>query len=87
MIFLNSYSRNSKAQVIISVDNLLTDDVVKSLQNDLNEHPGVEFIEGSLLTGIIVLEIRDDDLELNPLKIVFDRWGCNIKNIDYRMLN
>ena len=88
IIYLNSYIfKNTKAQVIISVDNLLTTDIIKSLKNDLDDYPDIEFIEGSLLTGIIVLEVIDNDLEISSLKTVFNRWGCNIKNIDYRMLN
>ena len=88
IIYLNSFiSKNTKAEVIISVENLLTTDIIKSLENDLNNYSDVKFIEGSLLTGIIVLEVIDDDLEISLLKNVFNRWGCNIKNIDYRMLN
>ncbi len=87
-IYLNSYIfRDTKAQVIISVDNLLTTDIIKSLENDLNNYSDIEFIEGSLLTGIIVLQVIDDDLEISSLETVFNRWGCSIKNIDYRMLN
>ena len=88
VIYLNSYIfSTTKAQVIISVENLLTTDIIKSLENDLNNYSDVKFIEGSLLTGIIVLEVIDDDLEISFLKNVFNRWGCNIKHIDYRMLN
>ena len=88
IIYLNSYiSSHTRAEVIISVDNLLTSDIIESLKNDLNDYPDIEFIEGSLLTGIIVLEVVDNDLEISSLSKVFNRWGCNIKNIDYRMLN
>ena len=87
-ICLNTYIFNdTKAEVIISVENLLTNDIIKSLQNDFNDYPDIEFIEGSLLTGIIVLEVEDNDLEISSLKTIFNRWGCSIKNIDYRMLN
>ena len=87
-IYLNSYIfKDTKAQVIISVDNLLTTDIIKSLENDLNNYSDIEFIEGSLLTGIIVLQVIDNDLEISSLETVFNRWGCSIKNIDYRMLN
>ena len=85
--FNSSISRNTKAQVIISVDNLLTNDVIESLRDELNDYPNVEFIEGSLLTSIIVLEVVDDGLKISSLKTVLNRWGCDVKNIDYRMLN
>ena len=88
IIYLNSsISRNTKAQVIISVENLLTTDVIESLKDELNDYPNVEFIEGSLLTSIIVLEVVDDALKISSLKTVLNRWGCDVKNIDYRMLN
>ena len=88
IIYLNSFIfENTKAEVIISVDNLLTNDIIESLKNDLNDYADIEFIEGSLLTGIIVLEVADNDLEISSLKTIFNRWGCNIESIDYRMLN
>lgn len=87
IIYLNSYFNNPRAQVIISVDNLLTDDIIKSLENDLSDYSDIEFIEGSLLTGIIVLEVANDEVEISSLKTIFNRWGCSIKDIDYRMLN
>ena len=88
IIYLNSYiSSDTRSEVIISVDNLLTTDIIESLKNDLNDYPDIEFIEGSLLTGIIVLEVIDNDLEISSLNKVFNHWGCNIKNIDYRTLN
>ena len=88
IIYLNSFIfENTKAEVIISVDNLLTNDIIESLKNDLNDYADIEFIEGSLLTGIIVLEVADNDLEISSIKTIFNRWGCNIESIDYRMLN
>ena len=88
IIYLNSYIFNgTRAEVIISIDNLLTIDIIESLKNDFNDYPDIEFIEGSLLAGVIVLEVLDNDLEISSLKEVFNRWGCNIKNIDYRILN
>jgi len=87
VIYLNSYFNNPRAQVIISVDNLLTNDIIESLEKDLNDYSDIKFIEGSLLTGIIVLEVIDDEVEISSLKSTFNHWGCTIKNIDYRMLN
>ena len=88
IVYLNSStSRGTKAQVIISVDNLLTTDVIESLRDELNSYPNVEFIEGSLLSSIIVLEVIDSALEITLLTEALNRWGCDIKNINYRMLN
>ena len=88
IIYFNAYIfTDTRAEVIISVDNLLTLDIIESLENDLNDYSHIEFIEGSLLTGIIVLEVIDNDLEISSLKSIFNRWGCNIKDINYRMLN
>ena len=77
----------TKTQVIISVDNLLTVDVIESLEEELNSYNNIKFIEGSILTSIIVLEDLDSEFEIQPINAAFNRWGCNIENIDYRMLN
>ena len=77
----------TKTQVIISVDNLLTYDVIESLEEELNSYNNIKFIEGSILTSIVVLEISDNELEMQSINAAFNRWGCNIENINYRMLN
>ena len=79
--------KNNRTEVIISVDNLLTNQVIDSIQKDLNNYSNIRFIEGSLLTGIVILEVIEDDLELSSLDKLFNRWGCQIKNIDYRRLH
>ena len=87
-VYLNSsISKTTKAQVVISVDNLLTTDVIESLRDELDSYPNVEFIEGSLLSSIIVLEVIDNALEISSLKRALNRWGCDVESITYRMLN
>ena len=87
-IYLKSHIfKNNRAEVIISVDNLLTNQVMNSIQEDLNNYSNIRFIEGSLLTGVVILEVMEDDLEISSLDRLFNRWGCQIKNIDYKRLN
>ena len=81
------HHQKTKTQVIISVDNLLTVDVIESIEEELSSYNNIKFIEGSILTSIIVLEISDSDFEIQPINAAFNRWGCNIENVDYRMLN
>ena len=79
--------KTNKAEVIISVDNLLTNQVMHSIEEDLDNYSNIRFIEGSLLAGIVILEVTEDDLEISSLDKLFNRWGCQIKNIDYKRLN
>ena len=68
VIYLKSHIfKKNRAEVIISVDNLLTNQVINSIEKDLNNYSNIRFIEGSLLTGVVILEVVEDDLEISSL--------------------
>ena len=91
LIFL-FYSKNhlfnkQQAEVIINVNNLNSSQVVNSLETDINNYDGIEFVEASLMSNLIILEVSDNNIEISTLQELLSNWGCTIKDIEYRILN
>ena len=80
-------NKDNTAQVIIGVNNLNSSSVIEVLEEDFNSCPGIEFIDGSLSTNTIILQVQDNDLELATIDDLLNNWGCSIKDINYRIIN
>ena len=85
-IFLR-LNKDNTAEVIIGVNNLNSSSVIEVLQQDFNSYPGIEFIDGSLSTNTIILQVQDNDLEVATIDDLLNNWGCSIKDINYRIIN
>ena len=57
------------------------------LEKDFNDYSGIEFIDGSLMSNTIVLEIQNNDIQISTLNQLLENWGCTIESISYRILN
>jgi hypothetical protein len=86
LFILNNYQKN-KAEVIIGVNNLNSPRIMNSLKKDFNNHSGIKFVDGSLMSNTIVLEIEDNNIEVSTLSKLLENWGCTIESISYRILN
>ena len=72
---LNSYHQENKAEVIISVNNLNSPEIMSSIEKDFNKRSGIKFIDGS-----------DNDIQVSTLNKLLKDWGCTIQSISYRIL-
>ena len=82
-----SLNKHNTAQVIIGVNNLNSTSIIEVLEQDFNNHPGIEFIHGSLSTHTIILQVEDNNLEVATIDDLLSNWGCSIKDINYRIIN
>ena len=87
LLAFNSYNKNNKAEVIINVSNLNSSKVMESLEKDFNNYSGIKFIDGSLMSNTIVLEVEDNDIEISTLNGLLENWGCAIESISYKILS
>ena len=85
-IFSNVNNQNI-AEVIIGVNNLNTTSMLDVLEEDFNNYPGIEFIDGSLSTNSIIIQVEDNNLEVATIDELLSNWGCSIKDINYRIIN
>ena len=79
--------KQNTAEVIIGVNNLNTTSMIEILEEDFNNYPGIEFIDASLFTNTIILQVEDNDLEVAVIDDLLGNWGCSIKDINYRIIN
>ena len=85
-IFLGLNKHNT-AEVVIGVNNLNSSSVIEVLEQDFNSYPGIEFIDGSLSTNTIILQVQDNNLEVATIDDLLNNWGCSIRDINYRIIN
>ena len=79
--------KQNTAEVIIGVNNLNTTSMIEVLEEDFNNHHGIKFIDASLSTNTIILQVEDNDLEVAVIDDLLGNWGCSIKDINYRIIN
>ena len=84
---INNYNQKNKAEVIINVNNLNSPKIMDSLEKEFNDYSGIKFIDGSLMSNTIVLEIQDNDIQISTLNQLLENWDCTIESISYRILN
>ncbi len=84
---INTYNQKNKAEVIINVNNLNSPKIMDSLEKEFNDYSGIKFIDGSLMSNTIVLEVQDNDIQISTLNQLLENWGCTIESISYRILN
>ena len=80
-------NKHNTAEVIIGVNNLNSHSVIDVLEEDFNNQPGIQFIDGSLSTNTIILQVQDNNLEVATIDELLNNWGCSIKDINYRIIN
>ena len=85
-IFVGIKKQNT-AEVVIGVNNLNTTSMIELLEEDFNNYPGIEFIDASLSTNTIIIQVEDNDLEVAAIDDLLGNWGCSIKDINYRIIN
>ena len=82
-----SSNQQNKAEVVISVNNLNSPNIISLLEEDFNKQSGIKFIDGSLMANTIVLEVENNDIEISTLNNLLENWGCTIESISYRILS
>ena len=81
-----SFNQKKSAEVILSVDNMNSTRVLKSIEEDFNDFNGVKFIDASLITETIILEVKNDNIDIPSIDNILSKWGCTMKDIDYKIL-
>ena len=84
--FQDSFLYTNQAEVVINLDNLNSTQIITSIENDFNKLNGVQFIDASLMTHSVILKVNNN-IEVSDIENLFNKWGCKIKDINYRILN
>tara|TARA_Y100000590_G_C15619226_1_gene976911 strand:- start:315 stop:638 length:324 start_codon:yes stop_codon:yes gene_type:complete len=85
--FQDFYIHSNEAEVIISLDNFNSNKTLHSIKNDFSQLSGVEFLDASLMTNSVVLKVKNNNIDINVFEDLFNKWGCSISDINYRILS
>ena len=81
-----SFNQKQSVEVIVSVDNMNSTQVLKSIKEDFNNFKGIRFIDASLVTETIIFEVKNDNIDISNIDNILSKWGCTMKDIDYKIL-
>ena len=72
----NKYPKNTN--VILKVSNLEEEDVEKNLINEFRRKSDIDYIDGSVLTKTVVLQVNERKFNKSDIQKYMQRWGLDI---------
>ena len=72
----NKYPKNTN--VILKVSNLKEEDVEKNLINEFRRKSDIDYIDGSVLTKTVVLQVNERKFNKSDIQKYMQRWGLDI---------
>ena len=72
----NKYLKNTN--VILKISNLKEEDVEKNLINEFRRKSDINYIDGSVLTKTVVLQVNERKFNKSEIEKYMQRWGLDI---------
>ena len=80
----NSKSHTDKlTKVIITIPNLTTNDIDNHLKNEFNNIANIDFIDGSIVTNTIVLQVDEQTFNKTNVESMLSRWGLEVDEFSF----
>ena len=76
---LNKDNSEKFIQVILSVPNLSNEDISIHLKNEFDNLDDIDYIEGSLISNTIVLQVDEQTFNKSKVEKMLNRWGLEIE--------
>ena len=78
-LFITNKSKHPKnTNVILKISNLKEEDVEKNLINEFRRKSDIDYIDGSVLTKTIVLQVNERKFNKSEIEKYMQRWGLDI---------
>ena len=87
-LFFTINSRNNTeklTQVILSIPNLSSEDVSYHLKNEFKNLSNIDYINGSVVSNTIVLQVDEHDFNKTQVEKMLNRWGLEVE--EYAFVN
>ena len=87
-LFFTINSRNNTeklTQVILSIPNLSSEDVSYHLKNEFKNLSNIDYIDGSVVSNTIVLQVDEHDFNKTQVEKMLNRWGLEVE--EYAFVN
>ena len=83
---INSRNNTEKlTQVILSIPNLSSEDVSYHLKNEFKNLSNIDYIDGSVVSNTIVLQVDEHDFNKTQVEKMLNRWGLEVE--EYAFVN
>ena len=85
-ISINTSSRGSQTEAVISLDDFSDPQIHKNIKQEFSKINGVSFCETSLKTKTVVVQFDEHKFQISDIKNVFNKWGCKVKDMSFHSL-
>jgi len=72
-------------QVILSIPNLSNEDVSLHLKNEFKNLSDIDYIEGSIISNTIVLQVDEHSFNKTKIEKMLNKWGLDVE--EYAFIN
>ena len=83
ILILNPNRNYKNTEVVITIPNLTQKDLSYHLINEFSKYPNIEYVDGSLFSKTIVLNVNDNYYNQEDIENILHKWGCYPANFDY----
>lgn len=85
LIFFTKNSSEKLTKVIVTIPNLTVDDISSHLKNEFDNLSNIDFIDGSIVSNTIVLQVDEHTFNKTDIDKMLNRWGLEANG--YAFLN
>ena len=85
-ISINTSSRGSQTEAVISLDDFSDPQIHKNIKQEFSKINGVSFCETSLKTKTVMVQFDEHKFQISDIKNVFNKWGCKVKDMSFHSL-
>ena len=85
-ISINTSSRGSQTEAVISLDDFSDPQIHKNIKQEFSKINGVSFCETSLKTKTVVVQFDEHKFQISDIKNVFNKWECKVKDMSFHSL-
>ena len=86
LFFTFPLQSDKDTEVIITIPNLTHKDISLYLRNEFNKYSHIEYIDGSIATKSIVLNVNQHEFDQDFVEDLLNKWGCSPSNFDFNSL-
>jgi len=88
VLFFSFISKNNSeklTQVVLSIPNLSNEDVSSHLKNEFNNLSNIDYVDGSVISNTIVLQVDEQTFNKSKIEKMLNRWGLEVE--EYAFIN
>ena len=78
LLIANKSKHPKNTNVILKISNLKEEDIEKNLINEFRRKSDIDYIDGSVLTKTVVLQVNERKFNKSEIEKYMQRWGLDI---------